>query len=417
MTTPGIRQRVVGGLSRDVLVLGLIAFFVAVGFGVLVPVLPTFAASFGATDFLVGMVVSMFAATRLATSPFCGWILDKIGGRLTLAVGIFIVAASSWLMGEAGDFWWLLGWRAAGGIGSAMFTVSAMTLLLASVPPDMRGRATGFYQSGFLIGGMAGPALGGLLTRISLVAPFRFYAITLAIAGLIGLTMLSSATTHADRPAHARATPRPLRQVLADTRFQAACVANFAQGWNSMGVRNSLIPLVIVATLGLTPTWTGIVFAVSAVVQVIVLHPIGHFVDTVGRRPALLAGGVVMAASIAAVPLSGSIWIVMALMCVYAVGAAAMSTAPAASVGDATGGVHGGTPVAIFSMSSDVGAIIGPLAAGAISDVAGRPLAFAVGAVFLALSSLVALRMPGGRPDHCAGSVASADPDALLSED
>ncbi|MCT2989473.1 MFS transporter, partial [Propionibacterium freudenreichii] len=188
MTTPGIRQRVVGGLSRDVLVLGLIAFFVAVGFGVLVPVLPTFAASFGATDFLVGMVVSMFAATRLATSPFCGWILDKIGGRLTLAVGIFIVAASSWLMGEAGDFWWLLGWRAAGGIGSAMFTVSAMTLLLASVPPDMRGRATGFYQSGFLIGGMAGPALGGLLTRISLVAPFRFYAITLAIAGLIGLT-------------------------------------------------------------------------------------------------------------------------------------------------------------------------------------------------------------------------------------
>ena len=68
-------------------------------------------------------------------------------------------------------------------------------------------------------------------------------------------------------------------------------------------------------------------------------------------------------------------------------------------------------------MSSDVGAIIGPLAAGAISDVAGRPLAFAVGAVFLALSSLVALRMPGGRPDHSAGSVASADPDALLSED
>ncbi|MCT2989497.1 MFS transporter, partial [Propionibacterium freudenreichii] len=56
-------------------------------------------------------------------------------------------------------------------------------------------------------------------------------------------------------------------------------------------------------------------------------------------------------------------------------------------------------------------------AAGAISDVAGRPLAFAVGAVFLALSSLVALRMPGGRPDHSAGSVASADPDALLSED
>ncbi len=401
----GVRGRITAGLSRDVLVLGLIAFFVAVGFGVLVPVLPTFAASFGATDFLVGLVVSMFAATRLATSPFCGAILARLGGRATLTAGLLIVAASSWLMGEANGFWWLLGWRAAGGIGSAMFTVSAMTLLLASVAPDMRGRATGFYQSGFLIGGMAGPALGGLLTQISLVAPFRFYAITLAIAAGVGLVLLSSATLDADAPAD-QVAARPLRQVIVDSRFQAACVANFAQGWNSMGVRNSLIPLVIVVTLGLTPTWTGIVFAVSAVVQVIALRPIGRFVDTVGRRPAILAGGLVMAVSIAAVPWAGSIWLVMALMCVYAVGAAAMSTAPAASVGDATGGVRGGTPVAIFSMSSDVGAIVGPLVAGALSDALGRPLAFGVGALFLALSSAVALRMPRAvsAPDHAAGS-------------
>lgn len=386
-------------MPRDVLVLGLIAFFVALGFGVLVPVLPSFATHFGANDFMVGLVVSTFAAMRLATSPFCGRILARLGGRTTLAVGVFIVAASSSIMAFASNYWWLLGWRAAGGIGSAMFTVSAMTLLLASVPAHMRGRATGFYQTGFLIGGMAGPALGGLLARISLVAPFHFYAVTLAAAGTVGLAMLTTTTTRAELPGASR-QPRPLRQILSDKRFQTACTANFAQGWNSIGVRNSLIPLVIVAGLGLTPTWTGIVFAIAAVVQTIAMLPVGRFVDTVGRRPALLVSGLLMALAIMGVALSNSIWPVMALMCVYAVGAAAMGTAPAASVGDATGGVRSGTPVALFSMSSDLGAIAGPLVAGALSDQFGRSWGFSVGAALLAFSSLMALRMPRGEFGH-----------------
>ncbi|MFT8396214.1 MFS transporter [Propionibacterium sp.] len=386
-------------MPRDVLVLGMIAFFVALGFGVLVPVLPTFATHFGANDLMVGMVVSTFAAMRLATSPFCGRILERIGGRITLAVGIFIVAISSSTMAFAKNYWWLLGWRAAGGIGSAMFSVSAMTLLLGSVPARMRGRASGFYQSGFLIGGMAGPALGGLLAKISIVAPFHFYALTLAVAGTLGLAMLTTSTTHA-ADSSAEKIARPLREILADTRFQAACAANLAQGWNSIGVRSSLIPLVIVGGLGLTPTWTGIVFAVAAVVQTIALAPVGRFVDTVGRRPAMLVAGAVMAVAIMGVPLSRSIWPIMGIMCVYAIGAAAMGTAPAASVGDATGGVRGGTPVALFSMSSDTGAILGPLAAGALSDQFGRPLGFAAGAVLLAFSSMMALRMPRQKFSH-----------------
>ena len=60
-----------------------------------------------------------------------------------------------------------------------MFTVSAFTLLLTSVDSGLRGRAAGFFQGGFLIGGMTGPAVGGLLSAISLTAPFFFYAGTL----------------------------------------------------------------------------------------------------------------------------------------------------------------------------------------------------------------------------------------------
>lgn len=378
-------------MARGVVVLAAIALFVGLGFGVVVPVLPLFAESFQANDFMVGVVVSAFAAVRLATSPFSSTVLRRIGGRATLGLGLGLVALSSALMGLARSYAWLLAWRAVGGIGSALFTVAAMTVLLAVAPEHMRGRATGFYQSGFLIGSMAGPAVGGLLARISLQAPFGFYALTLLAAGVLGLSLLPRTVTAAAEQGHGRGVP--MRQVLRDRRYQAALAANAAQGWNSTGVRNALIPLVITAGLGLSTTWTGTVFAVAAVVQTIAIVPVGRFVDTVGRRPAMLGGALIMAVSFMSVPLSGSIVLVIVALCVYAVGAAAMSTAPAASVGDATGGVEGGTAVAVFSMCNDAGAIVGPLVAGAVSDAFGRAPAFAVGVGLLLVSALVSARM------------------------
>src|SRR6476620_10961089 len=86
-------------LPRDVLVLGLIAFCVAVGFGVLVPVLPVFARGFGVGNAEVGAVISVFALMRLAISPLCGRLISWLGERTVLATGIFIVAASSGLAG------------------------------------------------------------------------------------------------------------------------------------------------------------------------------------------------------------------------------------------------------------------------------------------------------------------------------
>ena len=386
-------------MPGGVVVLGVIALFVGLGFGVIVPVLPLFAGSFRANDLMIGVVVSAFAAVRLATSPFSNRVMGRIGARATLGAGLLLVSLSSALMSVARSYWWLLGWRAVGGVGSALFTVAAMTVLLAVVPERMRGRATGFYQSGFLIGSMAGPAVGGLLARISLQAPFEFYALTLLVAAVLGLSLLPRDAVRA--AAGGGADGVPMRRVLRDSRYRAALVANFAQGWNSTGVRNALIPLVITAGLGLSATWTGTVFAVAAVVQTAAIIPVGRFVDTVGRRPAMLAGALVMAVSLMSVPLSGSIGRVVAAMCVYAVGAAAMSTAPAASVGDATGGVEGGSAVAVFSMCNDAGAIIGPLAAGAVSDALGRAPAFALGAALLLASALVSTRMgPMREPAH-----------------
>jgi MFS family permease len=378
-----------------VIVLGLIAFCVAVGFGVLVPVLPVFARSFGVDNVAVGAVISVFALMRLVSSPFCGRLITRFGERAVLSTGIYIVAVSSGLAGIAQTYPQLLVLRGAGGIGSAMFTVSAMTLLLHSVGPELRGRAAGFFQGGFLIGGMTGPAIGGLLSAISLTAPFFFYAVTLAVAGTVGLLLLrrrGAATTADDHP-----VLRPFREVLRDPRYQAACLTNFSQGWTSFGVRSALVPVLVVEVLHRPTTWTGAAFAAASVCQTLAVGPAGKFVDTVGRRPAMIAGGLLAAISILAVPLCPNIgWLIVALSA-YGVAAAFLGTAPAAAVGDAAG-ARAGTAVAVFSMTADVGAIVGPLVAGVLADQISYLAAFGLGAGLSTLAALSALRMPKVRP-------------------
>ena len=386
----GPRER----LPRDVLVLGAVAFFVMLGFGVVIPVLPVFVREFGVGYLEVGAVVSAFALARLAMTPFTGTLIDRMGERTMLAVGIGIVALSSALVGLAESYLAVLLLRGAGGIGSALFSVSAMSLLFAATSASMRGRAMSFYHGGFLIGGMAGPAVGGLLAVISLRAPFFFYAGTLTVAGLIGLLLLRTSRGANPEDAPARV---PLRTVLGDIRFRAACLANFAQGWGSMGVRSALLPVLVVELLHESPVWTGVAFAIAAVAQTLALAPAGRFIDTVGRRPALVGAFMVGGGIMLVIPFVSSLPMLIVLLCVYGAAAAFLGPASAASVGDAAG-PRNARPLAIYSAFSDAGTILGPLAAGALLDAFSYPAAFASATLFMGVAALYALRMPGRRP-------------------
>jgi MFS family permease len=187
-------------------------------------------------------------------------------------------------------------------------------------------------------------------------------------------------------------TAAPLRQVLRDARYQAACAANFAQGWTSFGVRMSLVPVLVVEVLHRPPSWTGIAFAIASIAQTIAVGPAGKFVDTIGRRPAMIAGGVLAGLSILAVPFAPRLWLMVVALSLYGIAAAFLGTAPAAAVGDVAG--RSGTAVAIFSMCSDTGAIIGPLAAGVLADNVSYGAAFGLGAGLLIAAATAAVRMP-----------------------
>ena len=381
-------------MPQEVIVLTLAAVCVAIGFGVMIPVLPLFARSFNVGNTEIGFLVASFAAMRLVTSPFTGRVNAWLGERTVVGLGMLAVAFFSALAGLSTSYWQLLAFRGLQGIGSAMFTVAAISLLLSSVPPEKRGQAAGLYQGGFLLGGMLGPAVGALVAGISMSAPFFFHAGMLVVGAVVVLTLVKK--KRATNPAGGTEA-RPMNEVVRDVGYQAACVTAFGQGWQSFGVRTSLIPILVVDSLHADASWTGIAFAIAAVAQTLVLVPVGRATDTLGRRPVMIAAGLITAVATLATPFSPSIGVLIALLCLYGVGAAMQGTAPTAAVGDAARG-PGGTPIAVFSMTTDVGAIIGPIAAGYLADAVSMEAAFALGAAVLLAGSVYSFFMPKGRP-------------------
>jgi MFS family permease len=396
---PSVRgRRAIGRLPVEVTVLTAIAFAVAIGFGIVAPVIPLYAREFGVGATLAGAVVSVFAGMRLVSGLLSGRLVDRFSERRVLTAGLAIVALSSALAGAAQSYPQLLVLRGAGGVGSAMFTVSAFALMYRVVDPGLRGRAAGLIQGGFLLGGVAGPAVGGLLAEASLRAPFFVYAATLGVAAVISATALRRAD--ASRPASddpSGDAPRTsLRTALRSRAYIAALVTQVGTGWALFGVRSSLIPLFVADALGLPARWVGIGFVLSAAVQGALLLPAGRFVDTVGRRPAMVGGGAVAAGSVALLAVWPSQPGFLVAMAVYGAGAALLGTAPAAVVGDVVGS-RGGTVVAVSQMASDLGAIVGPIVAGVLVETGSFTLAFSVTAAVIAAGALVSLTMPETR--------------------
>jgi MFS family permease len=406
-----VRARIFAGLPREVAVLTAVAFSVAVGFGVVAPAIPLFARQFGVGRTAAGAVISVFAFMRLVSALGSGRLVDRVGERIVLATGIGIVAVSSALAGLAQSYLQLLLLRGVGGIGSAMFTVSAISMLLRVVAADQRGRATGLWQSGFLLGAIAGPALGGVLTRVSVRAPFFVYAGTLAVAGAIGMAFLSH--THLQERTSGPEAPQrtTLPQALKVSGYRAALVCNFSTGWALFGVRSSLVPLFVVEGLHQSALWTGIGFFVSSAAQGGLLLPVGKYADTTGRRPAMLIGAALAMASMLIVTLSDLLALYVVAMALFGAGSAFLSVAPSAAVGDVVAG-RGGTVVAAFQMSADLGAVTGPLLAGWLADTYSFGAAFGATAAVLGLALVTTLtsRETRHRPETQEPAVGSSSP-------
>jgi MFS family permease len=371
-------------------VLVAVAFSVAVGFGMVAPAISVFARDFGASRAAAAAVISAFALARLVAALPGGRLVDRFGERRVMTTGIAIVAVSSALAGLAQDYTQLLVLRAAGGVGSALFTVSALSLLLRSVQPEQRGRASGLFTAGFLLGAIAGPTLGGFVAEVSIRLPFFLYAGTLAVAGTVALTMLREPEGELVKAAGERIGVRAALRLPA---FRAAMTTNFADQWAVLGLRAALFPLFVRDSLHRGFLWTGIGLGIVTAVNAIVLLPAGQLADRVGRKPIMFSGCAVGAASMGLLAVTHSLTGFLLIMIVLGLGSGLLDVAPSAVVGDVIGG-GGGTAVATYQMAGDTGTITGPLVCGFLADTASYSAAFGTTAGVFGVAALLVAVMP-----------------------
>lgn len=365
-----------GALPTEVRALVAVAFMVALGYGIVAPAIPLFARQFGVGKAAAGAVISAFALMRLLTAPFVGRLVNGFGERVMLATGIIVVAVSSLLAGFAQDYWQLLVLRGIGGVGSIMFSVSAASILIRVTPSHLRGRAQGAWAGSFLLGMIAGPAVGTVAT-FSLRAPFFVYAGTLVVAGALALGTLRH-SEFATRQT-ARTAPLPLRVALRNRAYVAALAASFAGDWAVVGARTAIVPQFVTDRLGLANGWVYAAFLVVSIVSGALLLPFGRIADSRGRRPVIMIGLIVGALGFILLPSVPTVIGLLVAMALLGVAGAADSVAPGAVMGDVVAG-RGGTVVAVFQMSGDLGAVIGPIAAGWIADGYGYAATFLVSA-------------------------------------
>ncbi len=386
-------------LSGDIKVMLLAAFLIALGFGLVAPVLPQFATTFDVGATAAAVIVSIFAFMRLVFAPAGGALIGRWGERPVYVTGLLIVAVSTAACAFAQNYWQLLVFRGLGGIGSVMFTVASMALVIRLAPPQSRGRVSGAYASAFLIGNVCGPVLGGLLAGFGLRVPFLAYAAALVLAAVVVQTMLSHVPA-AHRAKDSGPSEMLLSEGLANGTYRAVLASSFANGWATFGVRMATVPLFAAAALGAGPAAAGAALAVFAGGNAAALTFSGRLADTWGRKPMMLAGLLVTGVSTGLIGLTHDLWWFLAASAVAGLGAGMLGPAQQAAVADIIGRERsGGRVLAVYQMMADVGAIAGPILVGVIADQWGYGWAFGITGLVLVLAGAAwaAVREPMDR--------------------
>jgi MFS family permease len=355
----------------------------------------------------VGSIVAAFAFARFASGLISGKLVDRFGERLVYSIGIGFVAVSSAAAAAAQSYEQLLLFRAAGGLGSSMFSVAAGSLLLRSTSDMQRGRAQSLYNGSFLLGMMGGPVIGGALSAFSLRAPLAIYAFLLAISSISGAFLLRGSVLAAAPSKHAEKTS--LREAFALKPYRIALVISFSTGFILFGMGRSILPLFMVEEMEVSTTYMGIGFTMASIVNGLLLLRAGRLSDQKGRRFVAIIGSGAMTISTFLLLVTYQAWVFFPAMIFSGIAGAYLATVPGSLIGDVLKG-KGGQVIALQQMSGDFAAMVAPVLLGALSDAYGYRPAFLLSTLIMVVIFFVTTLIPETRNSvHLSPGLESGD--------
>jgi DHA1 family multidrug resistance protein-like MFS transporter len=392
--------------DRAVTAVVAVAFVLMFGAGIVLPILPLYARSFGVGYTETGVLVAAYAAARLVVDLAAGAAVDRWGERRCAATGLTIVSAASLLTGLAPVFALAVAFWACAGAGSALVLAALFSHLLRVVPQARMARTLSIFYGAFNMGFVGGSLLAGIIAAaLGLAAPLFFSAGLALAAAAIYLRFVPLPTRAAEAPgltaeevlverdvAVARRGRAGITDLLRTPGFVTVIVTNLAYLWIVAAVFDTLVPLFAKDELAMSTAAIGVIFSLALATEFVVLYPAGALADRHGRKIVLVPALAALALVCASFGWAGTPLILGLLMALSGFAFGFAGVPPAAMLADIVPEERSGTGVGVFRFCGDIGFMLGPLLAGFTATAFGFEAAFAIAVVPTLAAFVLALR-------------------------
>ena len=372
--------------DRSVATVIALALFLNLGTGIVLPILPLFARSFGVDYGKAGLLVGAFYFARLLSDLTAGAVVNRFGVRRSAGSGLVLLALGALLTGLSPSFSFALICWAAAGAGAGTVFAAMYNALLRGVAKSRMARALSLFYGAFNGGVVAGGFIGGLVaSRLGLAAPLFCLA---AIAGVLAIAMMRLLR----EPPRTTPPSGELAETLLKKRasvltllripgFAAAVVAALANLWVFGAVFNTLVPLFARDRLHLSTLGIGVLYAIALAVEFLAYYPAGSWADSRGRRYVLIPAFALLAVATVSLGWATSAVLLAVLLALLGIASAFSGVPPAAMLADVLPASESARGIAIFRFGVDVGFTLGPLVAGLTAGAFGFGAAFAIAGV------------------------------------
>ncbi len=280
-------------------ILFVIVFVDLLGFGMVIPVMALYAERLGAPDSQIGWLMTGYSAMQFVFTPVWGRLSDRYGRRPLLLLSIVMTAVGFAGYAIAPDFRWLLASRLFAGAATANIAI-AQAFIADVTPPEGRAKGMGLIGAAFGLGFVLGPTLGGLLSSVSLAAPGYAAA---ALAGVNGIAAFFVLPEPSDRAVAGRRAHLP---ALVDEFRRPGIrrlIVIYLLAILAFSGMEATFALLAAHRYGLDQRHVSYVFAFIGVVVTIVQGGlIGRLTRRFGERALLVAGLLLQALGLAALP-------------------------------------------------------------------------------------------------------------------
>ena len=390
----------------------LIVVVDVLGLTIILPLLPFYAESFGASPRTVGLLVSSFAVCQLVSGPLLGRLSDRTGRKPLLLVSQVGTLFGFLLIARATSLWMVFAGRVIDGLTAGNLSL-AQAYISDATEPKNRARAFGLIGAAFGIGFLFGPALSGYTSQWGYHVPLYIAAALSATSILATATLLPARPPTPPGAAAADEPPPPagrrlaildwreyatyfrrpgLRWLLAEFFLFSLAFALFSSGFALFAERRFTWD-----GRPFGPKQVGYVLAYAGFLGVILQGGlIGRLVKALGERRLVFLGFVAAAVGFFALGLTWAVWQLLLVATVQSFGTGVLRPALTSLITQAVSRHEQGTILGLNQSLVSVAQIIGPAISGFLIDRALLiPWAFTIGGVCLVALLVGPLVKPG----------------------